>query len=624
MIKTERWSKAKVFVTQLYAEREGFDFRALALFRIGFGLVLLANLFTRTYGNKLIAHYTENGLLPLAALASEVRWSFLDAFSQPLAAKIGFFLIALVYLAFTVGWGTRIVKPLIVVILVSLYHRNPIIDDGSDWTLRLFALWMQFFPVAERWSVDALYGRKPVSPAVTFRSAAAISFTINLSISYFLNAWQKDSGPWLDGTAVRMVLWDPWTSTGVAVWLRSWVPDLLVAAMTYGTKVLEYLAAAAVVLAFFFRWAKLPVCLLLFVVHAGFGVNIHLGTFVLNYFAVALLFVPAPILDRIESFLPRPLRYTYHPTNSLVWSRAGNVILFLFCLAQTRVLLINNSFFAGPVPRWLSQHSPAWISDVDRMFMVTQEWFMFRYPGSVPLLTLETVMADGRRFDPIRHTEFSAVRPATESQHVGKYWVTYLWRLRGNLGKETKKRLLAYFSGLGAREVNLYSTTVTAPRTAQERVQISPPQLILSLKTPNEWNFRPQDIAEVALPRGLASAQDMRAYEGEWRGDDQLFLDFTQGVTKADLNFSSAVDCLARVKLEATTAPDFGKFKIALNGQDAGVLNAFRPDGVGRVIFPLGSLPIKRGENRLTVVNNEPDPAKKKAGIDLIAWDCEP
>ena len=139
----------------------GLDYRSLGAFRIAFGVVLLTNLATRCYGGRFEAHYTEDGVLPLALVPRHgVRWSLLDAFTEPLAAKVAFVGIALIYLAYTLGIFTRLMQVLVVVCLLSLYHRNVILDDGSDWVMRFFAIWTAFLPLGKRLSLDVRWRRK--------------------------------------------------------------------------------------------------------------------------------------------------------------------------------------------------------------------------------------------------------------------------------------------------------------------------------------------------------------------------------------------------------------------------------------------------------------------------------
>jgi hypothetical protein len=186
-----------------------FDYRSLAAFRILFGSALLLNLYMRAAGGRLDAFYTESGILPLSLIEPGDRWSFLDSFSTHNSIRVAFALIGFVYFAYTLGLFTRYMKWIVLLCLLSLYHRNMLLDDGSDWSMRLFALWTAFLPLGRVWSLDAKLFRGSRLAHEPECRYAAIGICCNLAVAYLLNVLQKTGDGWSTGDAVRRVLWDP-------------------------------------------------------------------------------------------------------------------------------------------------------------------------------------------------------------------------------------------------------------------------------------------------------------------------------------------------------------------------------------------------------------------------------
>jgi hypothetical protein len=134
------------------------DTRSLATFRVGLGLLLLADLIYRAQSFE--AFHTDAGVLPRSSLAllahGKLRlWSIHTLCGGPgfMAALFG--LQALVAGAVLVGFRTRVALPLAWVLLVSLQHRNPLILTGADQVLRAMLLWACFLPLGAYGSMDS-------------------------------------------------------------------------------------------------------------------------------------------------------------------------------------------------------------------------------------------------------------------------------------------------------------------------------------------------------------------------------------------------------------------------------------------------------------------------------------
>ncbi|WP_224269591.1 HTTM domain-containing protein [Haloprofundus salinisoli] len=189
------------------AARFGIDTRALAVFRISLGLLLVTDLALRA--RHLEAFYTDAGVFPrtlLYELYPTLSQLSVHTLSGAAWAQALLFLLAgLCGLALLLGYHTRVALLLSFLLLVSLHARNPGVLNGGDSVLRRLLFWGLFLPLGDRWSLDAL-GRTnaPRERVATLASAALL---VQVVLVYAVNAAFKLRGDlWLDGVAVRYVL----------------------------------------------------------------------------------------------------------------------------------------------------------------------------------------------------------------------------------------------------------------------------------------------------------------------------------------------------------------------------------------------------------------------------------
>ena len=122
----------------------GIDLRSLAALRISFGALLLADLIYRAIDFR--AFYTETGVMPRRLYLEtfsrvDVIWS-LHLVSASVAYQIGLFAIAATAaVALLLGYRTRMATIVSWILLISVQHRQPLIDTGADVILRLLLFW---------------------------------------------------------------------------------------------------------------------------------------------------------------------------------------------------------------------------------------------------------------------------------------------------------------------------------------------------------------------------------------------------------------------------------------------------------------------------------------------------
>jgi predicted DCC family thiol-disulfide oxidoreductase YuxK len=285
------------------------DPRSLGLFRVIFGVFLLVDLYRRL--PDYLFFYTNEGMLPnhgaLFRPMSAHLFSLYHAFSTRGEVLFAFALTALVYLLYLVGFRTRIMQVLVLVLVTSLHSRNILLENGGDVVANLLALWTCFLPLGRRFSVDALLAsfreeqehgprdladrERPFADRRPFVSLAYAAIVLNLAVIYYFNTAHKDGTPWRLGTSVHYVLWTDRLVNPLGVWLRQWLPPFPIRVMTIGTLVIESSIVLLLLSPFFLRSCRRVAALLVIALHCGFQTVGHYGlfSFVMMLHAVLLM-----------------------------------------------------------------------------------------------------------------------------------------------------------------------------------------------------------------------------------------------------------------------------------------------------------------------------------------------
>ena len=158
--------------------RVGIDPRALAVFRMTVGCLLVVDLLFRA--RYLRAFYTDGGALPRSAavdLYPALAPLSLHSLSGAAWFQATLFAVAAVFAGLlVVGYRTRVVAAVSVVLLASLQFRNYVVLNGGNTVLLVGLFVGLLLPLGERWSVDALAAREEPRRVVSgFASAALLA-----------------------------------------------------------------------------------------------------------------------------------------------------------------------------------------------------------------------------------------------------------------------------------------------------------------------------------------------------------------------------------------------------------------------------------------------------------------
>jgi hypothetical protein len=417
------------------------DLRSLALFRIGLGLVLLADLLLRV---PLVGvFYSDQGVLPREAMLRISGDRYITGLyhltgSAPVQLLV--LLVAILFaLGFTAGYRTRLCGAVSWFLLISLHARNPLVLHGGDSVLRLLLFWSIFAPVNARLSLDkALNPGAPALP-VTHLSPATLAIVFQICGIYWFAAAEKMHPVWVtDRTAVYYALSLDQFATPLGKLLLEH-PGVM-RLMTSGTLVLELFGPLLAISPVATAPLRLVAAVSFMGFHLGLAVTMWLDLFPWVCIAAWCVFLPGALWDRLRPLWARlaaPVRrpglpsWLIPPPPRAVGLAGSLCVLF--------VLAVSTASFLDVLP---SRRSAAGsiTSPLVRAMMLDQTWRMFApYPSLQDgWFVIEGLSDRAERFDlwrgggrptAAKPAHFREVFPSTQ-------WGAYLTGLRPDRRRE--------------------------------------------------------------------------------------------------------------------------------------------------------------------------------------------
>ncbi|EJN58809.1 HTTM domain-containing protein [Halogranum rubrum] len=292
------------------ARRVGVDVRALAVFRVSLGLLLLLDLLLRS--RNLVAFYTDAGTLPRSLLAAEYP-TFAELSLHALSGAawwqgLLFVVAGVLALSLLVGYRTKTTLLLSWLLLVSLHARNPLVLNGGDSLLRRLLFWGLFLPLGRRWSLDSLRReRREGADHITTNRVATVASAALLTqvvLVYATNAVIKLRGEyWRDGTAIVRVF----SLDQMVVFLGDVLAGYPEVLHVFGELWLVMVVASPLLLVLTGR-ARGAFAALFVGMHLGMLSTMKLGIFPLVSVVALLAFFPPSLWQAVESRVVDPLR----------------------------------------------------------------------------------------------------------------------------------------------------------------------------------------------------------------------------------------------------------------------------------------------------------------------------
>lgn len=283
------------------------DLRSLALFRVGLGVVLLADLLSRA--RDLRAHYTYFGVVPQPTGPE----FFINAWAHSFMGSVWFMggvfgLTALVAMALVAGYKTRVVTVLGWLLLLFIQTRNGLSIQGGDNLLLLLFFWGIFLPLGARFSCDAAVDQTPSEESPhSFFSTGTVAILLQVACLYFFSAFLKYSPEWMpDGTALYYAMHLEAFVLPSAQWLLGF--PVVMQWLTYFTWILELIGPLLIFSPWFFLPLRLSMLLSFVLLHLGIVLFMKVGLFPLVNMVSLIPFLPSWCWDRLTPFLQTPAR----------------------------------------------------------------------------------------------------------------------------------------------------------------------------------------------------------------------------------------------------------------------------------------------------------------------------
>ena len=168
------------------------DPRQYAALRIGLGISITV------YWLNLLPlyplHFGPDGWLESTRsldLYNSGNWSLLFLLDSDAASNIFWCLSIICSSAFTLGFLSKISGWASLIMLISLWNRNPLLLDGDDAVLRVMLFYLLFSPCGRAWSIDNAL--RPVRNAAEIWPLRLIQ--MQLAFIYLVSGWVKFHSP---------------------------------------------------------------------------------------------------------------------------------------------------------------------------------------------------------------------------------------------------------------------------------------------------------------------------------------------------------------------------------------------------------------------------------------------
>lgn len=272
----------------------------LAVFRIGFGLVMMANLLGQ-YLPHYLSFYGDGAMVSVDAIYAH-RWLNLPVFdllfflpSDSHSQLVFLYATIFLNLLFILGLGTQLSTPLLFLFLLSLHNHCPIILHAGDNYSRLVLLFLSFSggSCGRVLSIDRMLSKNKEQSAL-IEPVAMRMIQLQFCFIYLINWLYKICGPiWLEGSAV-------YYATRLTQYWRFDYPAFLDNALssrllTWSTLVVE----AALVFLLWIPRTRSMMIIIGISFHLFLDLTFNLGVFEWFFIVTFLLFVDGSFYEKV-------------------------------------------------------------------------------------------------------------------------------------------------------------------------------------------------------------------------------------------------------------------------------------------------------------------------------------
>ena len=385
------------------------DVRALALFRIFAGLIILADLLFRL--PTLLELFTEQGYMTRSLSADyfsfilgeyqQFAWSFYWLCGQAWWHYTLFGLAAVFACMLTLGYQTRIATIGSWALLVSLHTANPFVITGGDMIFRLSLFWSIFLPLGQAWSLDARrkkranLAQEPDDSVPTGRalsSVASACFIAQFMFMYFFSGIAKCNSDWFSGEAMHYVLRLNIYVTPFGIAMLKY--PMLLKLVAYATLFAEVVLIWCLLIPWKNAMWRGIVMLTFISFHIGIMLTLDIGLFSFICIAIWCALLPSRFWNMFPSRLNADSVRRYVP-------RGNNWAVNLFCVVTILFVTLTNlsnvpyAGFQKLLPRKYAPYG--YLLGLDQLF------HMFGQPPRYsPWFVYEATLANGKTVNPFQ------------------------------------------------------------------------------------------------------------------------------------------------------------------------------------------------------------------------------
>ena len=363
--------------------------------------------------------------------------------ADPLQVKAAMLVHALAALALALGFRTRLASIVCWIMLVSLQNRNPLILNGGDTLLCLYAFWAMLLPLNARLSLDRLLS--PANPSSTYYHAIPGFAIVAQTIIVYAFTWLLKSGElWLNGDAVAYVLRNLGLVSAGGVWLQQF--DSLHRPLTILTYHWEWFGLLLALC----PWANATtrsIAIAGFVaMHLGFAATLDLALFPFVSILGWVILIPAPFWNRLPS--PKNLS----PLPFLRRLRGGPIMNpgpWSTIVALHAIVLVFIWNLSGLPDSPLKNQVPKPIANALHLFKLRQKWSMFAAnpPRTSTWYAIEAQLVNGDSYDLLAPDQlFSLSNPKVFTDRLpDRRWGKFLGNIAKRRYQDLRENFVSHF-----------------------------------------------------------------------------------------------------------------------------------------------------------------------------------
>lgn len=285
------------------------NLKSFSILRIIYGVALLFLLVPSLPERSLLWGEASFWVDPEASRRGYWTFDTLLTKNSAVLFDLVFFGIIVLAIIFVLGWRTRVITPIMLLMLVALHSNNNFVLNGGDTLMRITLLFMLFANLSEYYSLDARRlkrSRKPpkhIMPAhvsnAAHNSGLVLSCFQIIVVYTTSGVWKIIGDDWLNGTALFYALRIDNFMLYPAINELLWQSSLVI----YVTTFLALWVQTLFPLFILWRPTRIFVLVTLIFMHLGIGLLLGLWPFSLAMIALDMLFIRDVTWTKVFAFI---------------------------------------------------------------------------------------------------------------------------------------------------------------------------------------------------------------------------------------------------------------------------------------------------------------------------------